>query len=285
MKKQIIKKENGIIQLTTIDERWYIKDIQRENNEVEHKMVPSVTWITSYYYKSPYLMEWIAKQGWDEAEAIKRAASDKGSKVHAAIVDLIDGNKIIGFDTAGKVTQYRNPTTEQLEDLTIEEYEAIMSFVDWYIEVKPKVLAREFVIWSDEFNYAGTVDLLCEINGEKYIIDFKTSKSVWTEFKLQVSAYKKAYLEGVRNDLLQLAQKEKWKTDRFQQEAEPYKNIKLGILQLGYGLNRKGFKFTDVDDKFELFLSAQQMWKEEAGKVEPKQKDYPEVLELPKLTN
>ena len=248
--KELVERDGQkIVQCTISDERWYIKDVNGKN-----LFVPSVTWITSYYPKGIGFYKWLANTGWDESEAIKVAAGDKGSKVHAAVVDLIDGKKI-RMDS-----QYPNSETGILEELKLEEYEAIMSFRDWFNEAEPKVIDREFVVWGNDI-YAGTVDLLCEINEEIWLIDNKTSKSIWPDFELQVSAYKHAL-----NPSYNLKQP-----------------VKLGILQLGYGLNRKGFKLTEIQDKYELFKGAYSFWKNENENVKPKIKDYPETLELTKV--
>lgn len=246
MKKIIRQVSNGIVQITTVDERWY---------QQGDLFVPSVTWIAGHYPKGIGFYKWLADKGWDEAESIKSAAGDKGSKVHNAIVDLIDGKEVQMDD------KYLNNSTEQEEELSLEEYQCLMSFTDWFKAIKPKVLAREIVIFSKEYNYAGTVDLICRIGKDVWVIDFKTSQYVWPEFELQVSAYKHATkIKGVRN-------------------------IKVGVLQLGYKRNKNAYKFTEVEDKFELFLSAQKIWANENKGVEPKQKDYPTSLSIKQELN
>ena len=126
MRKEIRETdEKGIVRITTTDERWYWRALQTTNAEtglpeVKNVYVPSVTWITSFYPKGVGFYKWLANLGWDEAEAVKQAAGDKGSKVHAAIEDLIDGEEV-RLDS-----RYTNPTTEQEEELSVEEYEALM---------------------------------------------------------------------------------------------------------------------------------------------------------------
>lgn len=231
-----IDKEKGIVQITTLDERWYSKKI---GDEIVY--VPSVTWIAGNYPKGIQFYKWLAEKGWDEAEAIKQAAGDKGSKVHKAIEDLLNGKEVKIDD------KYFNQSKEEDEELTVQEYECLMSVVSWLDETKPKILANEYTTFNDEVGYAGTVDLKCEIDGEIWIVDFKTSKSIWTEYHLQLSAYKHA-----DKDL-----------------------PKIAILQVGYNLNKKKWKFTEIEDKFDLFLAAKQIWAEESGKVSPKQMEYP----------
>ena len=65
--------------------------------------------------------------------------------------------------------QFLNPCTEQLEELTVEEYDALASFVAWFKSTNPTVLSNEITVWSDKHNYAGTVDLVCEIDGVPWI--------------------------------------------------------------------------------------------------------------------
>lgn len=244
--KKIIRedKKSGLTQITIADERWYA--FQKEDLTWDY--VPSVTWIAGYYPKGIAFYKWLANKGWNESEALKSAAGDKGSKVHAAITDLLNGKEVKMEDS------YINNSTEKLEPLTLEEYEAIMSFVAWHKETNPIYIASDLVVFNKEHGYAGTVDYVCFIGNQAYIIDFKTSAYVWPEHELQISAYKHS--------------------------SEQPEKYKLAILQLGYGRNKKGFKFNDIEDKFNLFLAARTIWKNETEGQVPSKKDYPLALKL-----
>lgn len=237
-----------MVQITTVDERWYLKPLPDVEGVPQIVTYPSVTWITEHYPKGVGFYKWLAEKGWDEAEAIKEAAGDRGSKVHQAIEILINGGEV---RMDGKLL---NKTTGEEEEIKLEEYEAIMSYVAWHKLVNPKILAVEGVVFNDEYHYAGTIDLICEINGEKWIVDFKTSQAVYPSHEMQVSAYKHC--------------------------RDEWKDYKLGILQIGYRRNKDKYKFTEVDDKFDLFLAAKQIWANECKNVTYFQKDYPTVLTL-----
>lgn len=250
MKKEIrvVDQEKRILQVTTTDERWYVREgINQKTGLPTYDYIPSVTWIAGFYPKGIAFYKWLANKGWDEAEAIKSAAGDKGSKVHLAIADLIDGKTI-------KInSKYLNKTTEKDEELTLEEYECIMSFADWFKKFKPKVLEREFVVFNEEQKYAGTVDLYCKIKDKEYVIDLKTSQYIWPEHELQISAYKHAFTQPVN----------------------------IAILQLGYNKNKTfKFKFTETEDCFDVFLAAKQIWAKETEGIEPKQRDFPLEITL-----
>lgn len=249
MKKEIrtVDEKNKILQVTTVDERWYVRDMtDPETGLPKYEFVPSVTWICEHYPKGVAFYKWLASKGWDEAESIKTAAGDKGSRVHYAIRDLIEG-KTVAIDA-----KYKSNSDGDESELSFEEYDCLMSFAQWHKDAKPKYLACEFNVWGD--GYAGTVDLLCEIDGKKYLVDFKTSQYIWPSHELQVSAYKHAG------------------------EFEP--ELNLAILQVGYRLNKKRYKFTEIEDNYQEFLAAKTIWAKEQKGVQPHQKDYPLSVKL-----
>ena len=254
MKKEIVVVDNvrGIVRVTCTDERWYYRELVDQTLESKPDFVPSVTWICDHYPRGVAYYKWLASKGWDEAEAIKTAAGDKGSRVHKAIQDLIEGREI-AIDA-----KYPSANDENEKELTFEEYDAVLSFARWHQEYKPVFIAWEFTIWGD--GYAGTVDLLCEIRGQKYVVDFKTSAYIWPSHELQVSAYKHAL--DLKND-----------------KGEP-EDVKLAILQVGYKMNKKKFKFTEIDDQYNEFLAAKVIWAKEQKGVEPKQREYPMSVKL-----
>lgn len=259
MKKEIreVDKKNGIVQITTFDERWYARPKNSKKTGLpEYEFVPSITWIASFYPKGIGFYKWLAQKGWDEAEAIKTAAGDKGSKVHQAILDLID-QKEVRMDA-----KYLNKTIEKEEELTTEEWECLKAFRDWYQKTKPKVIMRENTLFNDHQGFAGTLDLVCVIDGEHWIIDFKTGQMVWPEHSIQLAGYK--YLLENSDDTL----------------GQGFSKVKTAILQLGYRRNQAGYKFTEIETRWELFLAAREIWKNETTGEKPSQKDYPIALTL-----
>lgn len=79
---------------------------------------------------------------------------------------------------------------------------AMTSFDDWKKENVPEMIKSEFLVYSQKHKYVGTADGLAEIDGKKYLIDYKTSKGIYTSHLYQVSAYLKAFEEehGVKLD-------------------------------------------------------------------------------------
>lgn len=283
--QKIIKKvdeEKGIHQITILDERWYSKEVKNGTTGVpEIKFVPSVTWITQSYPKGVGYYKWLAEHGWDEAESIKTQAGDKGTKVHLAIEDIMQG-KEVRIDST-----YLNKSLGEQQELTLEECDAILSFLAWKKEKQEEgyiieTLTFEKTVFSDNYGYAGTIDWIVKLThkltpkeSEYWIIDFKTSQQVWPSHELQLNAYKRT-LENGENIVIDL----------------DVTNLRMAILQVGYRKNKAGWKFTEIENDFDMFLTAQKIWKKEHGDATPKKKDYPiilspaitveEVIELPK---
>lgn len=139
-------------------------------------------------------------------------------------------------------------------ELNADEWEGVMSFTEWFAETKPKVINTEVTVFAPDDKFAGTVDLICEIDDEVWIIDFKTGNYIWDSYKAQLNAYKIAV--GI-------------------------KDARMGILQLGYKKNlKKKWKFTEIDNDPALVKLAYDLWKRKYDKVQPKQREYPLTLKL-----
>lgn len=228
------------IRITTPDERWYQHPKTKE-------WLPSSTWICEYAPKGIEFYKWLASKGWDEAESLKISAGHKGSKVHHATEILAKGQEIHHNDNF-------QDSDGEWSELTADEYEAVLSFKEWADEYKVKFLAHEKTVFNTKYGYAGTLDHLVEIDGEIYIIDKKTSAEIYLPHKIQLSSY--FHADGIIAN-------------------------KMAILQLGYKKNKtKKWKFTEIDDCFDLFLSARNFWIEANEGKQPKQKDYPQTIKL-----
>ena len=279
-----VDEERRIVQVTTLGERWYSKpctDPETGNDEMVFR--PSVTFICDYYPKGPGFMKWV-KQNGEGSDEIARLAADRGYKVHLAVAVLNQGGSVKGISCGTHVgDRFLDPTTGQEEELTPEEYDAVLSYIDWWHEEGEKffrILGTEYVTWPDAENlseqtgypeaafvFAGTVDLRVEQiseraelvaagykkwTGEKGstgIIDMKTSKDVWPSHQMQGAAYA-------------VSESADW----------------AATLHLNYTKNKyKLFKMFPIDVKhwFRLFMSTKNIWQQENEDIEPKQRDYP----------
>jgi len=250
MKIEHKKIVDGVLRVTTTDERWYF---------IDGAYVPSVTWQAGFYPKGVGFYKWLANQkNWDEAEAFKEARGAIGTVAHAAVSDLLKGK------TVAHNAKYFDDRVGTEREITLEEYEAVMSFDRWHQRVQPKLLLEDVTVVSTSNGYAGTLDIAFQIGPDIVLTDLKISSSVWPSYELQVSAYQHAdyYLDKKGNKL-------------------PLPKItKRMILQLGYSRNRDGYKENYVEDKFDLYLVTQKIWANETFGEKPLQKDYPLSITL-----
>ena len=167
----------AIVRKEVNDEHYYF---------VNEQYFPSVTKILGESMPMPYaLRQWIGDVGNEKAEEKFESAGDLGTFVHDTCEALLKGEKI-------KLSEIR--FKEKLLPDRVKKM--LVGFVNWVALYQPeyKVGNIEFTVAS-RLGYAGTLDLFCTINGEPYIIDFKTSSGVYDSHKLQIIAYKNAYSE------------------------------------------------------------------------------------------
>lgn len=93
------------------------------------------------------------------------------------------------------------------DPLTMPEYTAMMidaanlsvnaglTFLDEH-HVEPIMLER--VLWSPSTGVIGTTDFIGKIDGELCVADWKTSKRIYPEFRLQLAKYAQMYFEETK---------------------------------------------------------------------------------------
>ena len=111
----------------------------------------------------------------------KEKAGELGSDVHSLIETLV--KSVIGV-WGGII----DPNTKS-------ENAQVQKFIDWAVENQVKFIESEKQVFSKESWYAGTLDLVLEMKGEKYIADVKTSSGIYPEMYLQMAAYQGALEE------------------------------------------------------------------------------------------
>lgn len=104
--------------------------------------------------------------------ADRDAAANRGTEVHRLAEQLVHGTAVAYPDAlAGHVSAY-------------------VQFLD---EFEPQPVLVEGVVMSHAHGYAGTLDLIADIAGERWLLDIKTSRSgIFGETALQLAGYRYA---------------------------------------------------------------------------------------------
>ena len=94
-----------------------------------------------------------------------------GTSVHAALEALVQG------------------AIPDLADFPEEQQPYLQAICGWWLAEQPEPIDQEFIVAHPTLNYAGRVDLLIEIEGEKWLVDLKTSNKLSPKFHHQMGLY------------------------------------------------------------------------------------------------
>ena len=146
-----------------------------------NEAVKSVTqkWMPEIAYSKNEILEIL-----DEARIAHRKKKEDagalGTDVHADVETLI---KEALQSTTGQIGAYKGMNVQ------------VAHFVNWATENKVVFRGSEEHIYSKEWWVGGICDFLCEIDGELWLGDIKTSSGIYPEHFFQCAAYQKMYEE------------------------------------------------------------------------------------------
>jgi ATP-dependent exoDNAse (exonuclease V) beta subunit len=140
------------------------------------------------YPKGKFFEDWLKKVGYASEYIVKKAA-EEGTQVHEMIEEYLEGKEMNFLSPTG-YPQY-NPDVWQM----------FLRFVEFWETYKPKLIEAEVHLFSDELKVAGTCDLIVEIDGKLWLIDFKTSNHIQPTYELQTAVYGQCYKECYGKDV------------------------------------------------------------------------------------
>ena len=126
------------------------------------------------------LERWIGKLGNEEAERRRNEAASHGTLVHALAALVVEGVPSVPMGDEG-------PT-----------YGQVAAFATWFETYVEEVHAVELPVAHEQYRYAGTLDLLVRMKGDKRptVVDIKSGKAVYAEMRYQTASYREAALAG-----------------------------------------------------------------------------------------
>ncbi len=172
--KRIVEYSADSKQINVLDSRFY----QRNG-----KYYPSVTSILNYFPKNQFFHSWLKDVGHNSDIIVQKAAKE-GTQVHNAIEQYLSGEEIHWIDEWGNAR------------FQMDVWKMILKFANFWEVNKPELIAAEYHLFSDQYEYAGTGDLIVRMNGELWLLDVKTSNSLHTSYDLQLAAYANAWNES-----------------------------------------------------------------------------------------
>lgn len=239
MKNFIIDQVNNRIEFT--DTRFY--------GTTTGGYVPSVTTILEAYPKDASFFKWLKEMGGD-ADSIRDEAGRRGSVVHELTERYDSGEVVTYINEAGK------PLYKMLEWSMFERY------VDFSQSHNPNIEMIEVHMVNETLGYAGTLDRVLSIDGKIYLVDIKTSNSIYPSYWLQLAAYRQLLGEGgVKVDGVAIL----WLNAKTRTRG------KKGDIQ---GVGWQFVSKDDTSDDLRLFNATHELWKSINEDAKPKQFHY-----------
>jgi hypothetical protein len=208
--------------------------------------------------KNKFFETWLKDVG-HNSDIIMRKAADEGTQVHDAVERYLLGEKITLIDDRG-FSQY-----------SMFVWQMILKFHEFWVTYKPTLIESEIHLFSDIYTYAGTCDLVLEINGVKWLLDIKTSNSLHTSHDLQLSAYAQAW-----NEL-------------YEEKIEKIgiiwlKSSKRGEDKKGGKIQGRGWEIYEpgktIEENLKLFGYIHELYKLEHPDVKPTSEQFPTEIQI-----
>jgi hypothetical protein len=160
--------------------------------------VPGVTTILGRFKESGGLIRWAYKCGCDgiDMDAARDNAASAGTLTHGMIEAHIHG-------AAYDVPTLRDLFGPGADEKCAEEYEKIVSrarnafdqYLAWRETTKLELTATEVPLVSEAFRFGGTIDAIGRVGGRVVLPDWKTSARIYSDYLLQVAAYRQLWEE------------------------------------------------------------------------------------------
>jgi hypothetical protein len=233
--------------ITIPDEHWY-------QSSVSKAWLPSVTSILQVYPKGYGYELWLKQTGLNASHVLKEAG-EIGSMVH----ELIDS--FVKLPENFKIS-YTNDDGKEL--YPFEVWELFCKAMEFFQIYKPEIIAHEFSFASDKLGYGGTKDMICKIDNQIWLIDYKSGNYVHESHFLQLAAYAKAW------DLL---------NPNYKIERAGILHLKAQTRKLIDGkMQGNGWQIVpcdNIENDFDYFLYCQKIWNRVNPNAKPKIKEFP----------
>ena len=254
-------------QINVFDDRFYFiakEHLKEVPKELEYLLtddgiyLPSSTHVLDVAYNKGKMMdEWLKAVG-NNAKVVAGIAAEKGTRGHKACELLMAGDEL-SYDMHVEGDHYYLPPKYSLD-----EWKNILKLKDFFGATNFSDMVSESIVYNLELGYGGTADLICTIDGVRWLIDFKFGNSIYESHYLQLESYARC-LEGIEKiGVLHLNAKTRGE--------------RKGLIQ-GKGWQLKE-PSVDRDVLFNTWKSLLQIYKFKNGGETPKSISYPKKIKL-----
>lgn len=199
--------------------------------------LPGTTTICGIVKDSGGLIQWAYKSGREH----ERLAA-QGRPAPRSLYEVVDKAADIGTlaHECCEADILCKPLPEIPDDMAKSVLQAFNQYLAWKRQTRLVIVASEVSLISEQHQFGGTLDFVCEIGGELCLGDFKTSSAVYPEMLMQLAAYRELWNEN--NQLHQITGPSHLL--RISKEAPDFAHHSYG----------------DLSDAWELFLCARKAY-------------------------
>ena len=233
-------------QITFTDNRFYTSE--------SGAFIPSVTTILQAYPKDAHFYSWIKQVG-EDADTIRDEAGRRGSIVHSLTERYDAGEEVNLLDNGGNI------------NFKMSEWTMFERYVEYRQQVQQEIMFSEINFISEKLGYAGTVDRIVNINGKTYLIDIKTSNTIYDYYWLQLAAY---------NELIKEAYQSEHVVDHV---AVLWLNAKTRTAGKNGAIQGAGWQLiirenSERENDLKLFNATKLLWEAQNSDMKPRIKTY-----------
>ena len=142
--------------------------------------VPGVTTVigTSLGWNKGALMHWAWTEGKEgrNYRDTQQSAADAGTLAHAMVEARI------------RKREFAAPPTASPDDLRLAGL-SFSAFEEWFTGTRIELVETEIHLVSKEYRFGGTPDAIGRVKGALALLDWKTSKGIYSEYLIQLAAY------------------------------------------------------------------------------------------------
>ena len=163
------------------------------------------------------LLGWTRKHCLNGVDSLKllKEAGNIGTLAHKMIEEYINGGSVCldGY-TPNEVSQAKT---------------AYYGFHKWFEDNDVEFYETELKLVSEQYQFGGTFDAICEVNGKLVICDWKTTSDTYSEMLIQLGAYRQLIKENLDHNIRGAI------LLRLDKEENGYEQHKYNISDLNWG--------------------------------------------------
>ncbi|NBW19910.1 MAG: hypothetical protein EBR82_69255, partial [Caulobacteraceae bacterium] len=149
----------------------------------------------------------------------------------------------------------------------MSEWTMFERYVEYRQQVQQEIMFSEINFISEKLGYAGTVDRIVNINGKTYLIDIKTSNTIYDYYWLQLAAY---------NELIKEAYQSEHVVDHV---AVLWLNAKTRTAGKNGAIQGAGWQLiirenSERENDLKLFNATKLLWEAQNSDMKPRIKTY-----------